>query len=449
MPYDIYALANTAAERIQSTGRNTRFRVVSHYDADGITAAAVICKALYREGFDFHVTLMRNPFTQGIERIKEEGNTHIIFTDMGSGQLAMIKDIQAEILIIDHHQLKQEKPPDHIFQINANQCRINGNSEACGASLAYAVAYALNKENIDLSRYALAGATGDKQYIGGFKGFNKTLVEQAIKHNVVSEHIGLKLSQPTISEGLYYSVEPYYKGLSGDYTAIEHLLKRLKIPGDTSYTHLPKDQQKQLHSALMLHLIQQGCESNILDTVIRTRYSSNQTYGEMEQFADLLDACGKGGYRDLGLSLCLGDDNSYTQAKNHEQKFKKTLLAALQEMDHNGVQETSSYRYFYTEETSLGGVIGGIATNFILDKEKPLLSIAKKADELHISCRGNHYLVQKGLDLGGAMNRVAATLQGHGGGHAIAAGATIPTEKEDQFIKEVELILAKQLTFYS
>ena len=199
----------------------------------------------------------------------------------------------------------------------------------------------------------------------------------------------------------------------------------------------------------MLHLIQQGCESNILDTVIRTRYSSNQTYGEMEQFADLLDACGKGGYRDLGLSLCLGDDNSYTQAKNHEQKFKKTLLAALQEMDHNGVQETSSYRYFYTEETSLGGVIGGIATNFILDKEKPLLSIAKKADELHISCRGNHYLVQKGLDLGGAMNRVAATLQGHGGGHAIAAGATIPTEKEDQFIKEVELILAKQLTFYS
>jgi len=445
MSPDVYTLAKQAAINIQNAESNTRFRVISHYDADGITAATIICKALYREGFDFHTTLMRNPFTTGIESLKNEENTHIIFTDMGSGQISIIEEIRAQILIIDHHQLKQEKTKGHILQINANQCGINGNYEACGATLSYAVAKALNNKNQDLARYAIAGATGDKQYIGGFKGYNRKLIDDAVQHNAVSENIGLKLSEPSISESLFYSVEPYYKGISGDQESIETLLKKLKIGAEEKYSDLFKEKKQQLNSYLMLCLIKQGCESNILDTVIRTRYYAKQTYGEMEQFADLLDSCGKGGHRDIGLALCLGDEKSYHEAKQYEKTFKQNLLESLHDIEQNGVKETKSYRYFYTDNTSLGGVIGGIATNFILDKEKPLFSIAKKQDELHISGRGNQYLVKKGLDLGGAMNAIATTLHGNGGGHSIAAGATISRDEEERFLKETEALLSKQL----
>ena len=90
-------------------------------------------------------------------------------------------------------------------------------------------------------------------------------------------------------------------------------------------------------------------------------------------------------------------------------------------------------------------VIGGIATNFIFDKEKPLLSIVKKDDEIHVSCRGNQYLVSKGLDLGLAMNETAKKLDGQGGGHKIAAGATIISEKEEEFLDMVDTIITKQL----
>ena len=38
--------------------------------------------------------------------------------------------------------------------------------------------------------------------------------------------------------------------------------------------------------------------------------------------------------------------------------------------------------YFYSKDSSPVGVIGGIATNFILDSKKPLLSIVKKDDEI-------------------------------------------------------------------
>ena len=41
--------------------------------------------------------------------------------------------------------------------------------------------------------------------------------------------------------------------------------------------------------------------------------------------------------------------------------------------------------YFYSKDSSPVGVIGGIATNFILDSKKPLLSIVKKDDEIHVS----------------------------------------------------------------
>ena len=104
MTDDILKLSEKAATIISSMSKSTRIRVVSHYDADGITAAGIICKALHREGYDFHATLMRNPFTQGLERVGKEKNELVIFSDMGSGQIETIEQLNCKAIIIDHHQ---------------------------------------------------------------------------------------------------------------------------------------------------------------------------------------------------------------------------------------------------------------------------------------------------------------------------------------------------------
>ena len=57
MTDNVSKLSKKATEFVLSLPKSSRIRVVSHYDADGITAAGVICKALYREGYDFHATL--------------------------------------------------------------------------------------------------------------------------------------------------------------------------------------------------------------------------------------------------------------------------------------------------------------------------------------------------------------------------------------------------------
>ena len=445
MADDLEKLSKKAAEIILSFPKSTRIRVVSHYDADGITSAAIICKAFHRAGYDFHATLMRNPFDKGLARVSKEGNELIIFSDMGSGQIETIEKMDCKTIIIDHHQYLKKKPSSNVHQINANLCGINGNYEACGATLSFQVAKTLNSQNKDLINLAVAGIMGDKQYIGGTRGFNKTIIDEALDNGLIKENIEIKLSMDSLFNSLFYSIDPYYSGISGNEEGILELFKKLKLTKNGKIKDLNDKEKRKLHSFLMLKLIRKGCEKNILDTVIRPRYSSDMFDCELERFADLLDSCGKGGNRGLGLAICMDDRDAFSEAVELEKEYKQKILDELLKLEKDGFKEKKSYRYFYSKDSSLGGVIGGIATNFIFNIEKPLLSIVKKDDEIHISCRGNQYLVNKGLDLGSAMNEAAKKLGGLGGGHKIASGATISSEKEEEFLKIVDEIIVKQL----
>ena len=445
MTDNIEILCKNASNLILSFPKSSRIRVVSHYDADGISSAAIICKALYREGYDFHASIMRNPFNKGLERLSKEQNELIIFCDMGSGQIETIENIQCKSIVIDHHQFLKEKTSENVLQINANLCGMNGNYEACGATLCYSVVKTLNSKNIDLATLAMVGATGDKQYIGGFRGYNKTILEEALKNSFLKENIGLKINNETLYDSLYFSIDPYYIGLSGNNKEISELLKKLKIKKTIKIEDLDKNQNKMINSYLLLKLLKIGCEKNILDTVIRTRYYSDKLDCELERFADILDSCGKGGNRGLGLALCMGDKKAFVEALKLEKEYRQRILDELLALEKDGFKEKKSFRYFYSRDSSLGGVISGIATNYILDKKKPLFSISKKDNEIHVSCRGNQYLVSKGLDLGFAMNEAANKLNGYGGGHKIAAGATISSDKEGEFLELVDKIINNQL----
>jgi RecJ-like exonuclease len=434
-----------AAERILTLPADTRIRVISHYDADGICAAAILCKVLHRAGFDFQATLMRNPFDKGLKRLSEEDNELIIFTDMGSGQIETIEKMKAQSIIIDHHQPIKQKTSENVYQINCNFCKVNGNYEACGATLAFGLAYSINPENIDLFSLALVGACGDKQYIGGFRGYNKDIIDEAIKTGLIKEETGLKFSNETLFDSLYYSIDPYYSGISGDKKGISDFLEKKGIDKDIKISDMSSDNLKKIHSFLMLKLIEKGCEKNILDTVIRPRFHSKDIDFEFERFADLLDSCGKGGNRSLGLSSALGDKKSLQEAIDAEKTYKQKILDELLRLEKEGFQEKEGIRFFYSIDSSLGGVIGGIAMNFMLDREKPLLSVVRNKDEIHVSCRGTQYLVGKGLDLGKAMKTASQKLGGRGGGHAIASGATIDRKKEEEFLNLVDEIIVKQI----
>lgn len=438
-------LNQKAIKKLLSLPEKSRIRVISHYDTDGITAAAIICKMLKRAGFDFHCSLMRNPFYQGLEKVKKEKNELMIFTDMGSGQIDFIENIDVDSIILDHHQTIKEKTKDNVIQINSNLLGFNGNYDACGATMAYMLSKTVDKKNIGLSSLALTGATGDKQYIGGLTGLNKVVLDEALKQKTVESFNGIKLSGVTLFDSLFYSVDPFYPGVSGESDGVKKLLKTLDFSEDTKIDSLTDKMLKKLNSYLVLVLLRSGVEKNILDTVVRTRYIFKKFDLELEYFADVLDSCGKNDRRSLGLSVCLGDKKALKDALEVSKDFKKRILDELLKLEKDGASEKKSFRFFYSEGSSIGGVVCGSAVNYIFDNRKPLFAIRKNKEELHISCRGNQKLVSQGLDLGAAMKKAAGKIDGHGGGHAIAAGATISSDDEKKFLDMIDDIIFKQL----
>jgi RecJ-like exonuclease len=66
-------------------------------------------------------------------------------------------------------------------------------------------------------------------------------------------------------------------------------------------------------------------------------------------------------------------------------------------------------------------------------------------DIAKISARASDTVTSRGLNLGEIMQAAAEKFLGKGGGHNVAAGAQVPIEDIDNFIKTVNELVGKQL----
>jgi RecJ-like exonuclease len=81
-----------------------------------------------------------------------------------------------------------------------------------------------------------------------------------------------------------------------------------------------------------------------------------------------------------------------------------------------------------------------------VDNSLPLMGFAYTENgDVKVSARATQVLIDKGLNLSSALKQAAKELGGAGGGHDIAAGATIPKGKEEEFLEIVEKEIKNQL----
>jgi RecJ-like exonuclease len=74
-----------------------------------------------------------------------------------------------------------------------------------------------------------------------------------------------------------------------------------------------------------------------------------------------------------------------------------------------------------------------------------MIAFAEAEDGIKVSARADRSLGDRGLDLSVVMSTAAQLVGGFGGGHNVAAGATIPPGKEKEFLDAVEDIVASQV----
>ncbi len=434
-------------ERLEGAARVVdgaeRVRILCHYDGDGTAAAALLALSLLRQGADVHVTLSRQLNEERLRAMTLEGTDVLLVSDMGSAHVDLLETLKLPVVVLDHHQPLRDS--ETVVQVNPHLFGLSGTQDACGATTSLLFSLTLNEGNLDLAGVALIGCIADRQHLGGFKGINEILFDRALKEGELKVEKGLALADLPLGDALYYSVGPYFRGLSGRKKAVASFLSEQGLDPGRRYRDLGGEDRESLVSTLSLLLLRQGIRPETLEHLVERRY----WYPAFEVYVDDLEsyvnACSRQGEESLGLSLCTGDFEGKERAEEIRRKHWGDVLRGLKKVEDDGVFAKDHVQFFYAEGPALAGSVAGVSMRYLLDQEKPTLALAVTDGMTKISARGTDYLTERGLDLAEALRLGAEASGGSGGGHNIASGASIPKGGEEKFLDLVDAIVGRQL----
>ncbi|WP_290813301.1 DHH family phosphoesterase [Halovivax sp.] len=493
--------ATACAERLLAA---ERVLLTSHIDADGLTSAAVAASALERAGIPFEVVFEKQLDEEAVAQIAATDYETVWFTDFGSGQLDSIREHEDAgaftPVIADHHQ---PADADTEFHCNPLLEGIDGASELSGAGTAFVVARAMadlagasgeggpaetatdgdaktvtdggataattaRPDNRDLAALAIVGAVGDMQASGGeLHGANAEIVEEGVAAGVLETGTDLAVygtqTRP-LPKLLEYATDVYIPGISNDQNGalrfLDGLDLDLKRDGDwRRWADLEADEKQTVASALVRRAVSSGVPASKIDGLVGTSYrlaaeSVGTELRDASEFSTLLNATARYDRADVGLAVCLGDrDGALERARTLLRSHRRNLSEGIDLVTTEGVTREDHLQWFHAgdriRETIVGIVAGMALGNEGVDRDRPILAFAEKGDEpdaVKVSGRGSHALVRRGLDLSVVLGEAARAVGGDGGGHDVAAGATVPAGEEPAFLELADELVGEQLS---
>lgn len=424
---ELTGLAKPAAERIKAQGF---VRVVSHHDADGITACGIVCLALRRLNIPFQATIVSNLDEHAAEKLDRSQFT--IFCDMGSGMPDIVNTFNA--VILDHHAPHGQHKNIHV---NPHLLGIDGASQVSASGVCYALARALG-DNVDLAGLAISGAIGDKQKM---QGPNADILEEAVKAGVITVTKGMKLGRGPIEKVLECSIDPYFD-FSGNLDATKGFIKELGLSGDIE--SLSQDDLKKLGSALSLKLLKKS-PPEAIDALFGDVYILNrELIKDVFDFTNTVNSCGKVNRPALGLAICLRNADALEQAETLRFEYSLQILNAVNDAIEK-IKDAGSIRHLDICCSDVTGAVASILIRYVMP-DKPIIVLNQDDGKVKVSARGTSELIRRGLDLAIAAREGARSVGGNGGGHNIASGASIPKGSEQKFIDAVNEIIGRQLS---
>lgn len=411
------------------------FRIFSHYDADGVSSAIIISESLRRLRKKFHLSFIGYEERGAVE---ESAGSPIILSDLGADIIENLKE--SKVLLVDHHIIS-DLAKDEIINLNPRSYGYDGTREACSSTAAFILSLTLDENNRDLFPVFIAGAIGDKQNVGGYKGINSLIIESV--KDLYSPSTSLNLSGETISEAIYLSIDPYFEGLSGNFESSREFVKKTGIDPDAILTNLGTDEKEKLVDSLMLSLLKQSVSREGYDALVAEDFTFNTLGLSGSQLYDYFDSSGRNGRMGLPASWFMGNEDAKEEMHGIWLRFRKEALEQTERSMHSR-KSLENIHVTYVENPSLTGTVAGILMVYLYEKNKPVLVLCRNK-EVKISSRATRELVLKGIDLSSAISAAASQNGGHGGGHDIAAGGEVPLDKEEDFLTKMDGIIGEQI----
>ena len=465
------ASAARAAEAILETVEQDGFiHVFSHLDADGVAAAGIMGKALFKLDARFRLRVTQWIDEKIIGEIISDKPQLVVLTDFGSGYLDLLNEKVPDfkVLILDHHQITGDVENGNFVQVNPHLYGIDGATEVSGSGVAYFVAKAVSAENVDLAAIALVGALGDlqdKNEQRQLSGLNELIVKDAVAAKLVTVEKDLTFfgreTRP-IHRALAATTSPFIPGLSGEEDKSLAFLDSLDIKpkeGERwrALRDLTEDEKKRLSSALADYLISRGLHSEVENLIgnvyVLAKEEPWTPLRDAREFALVLNSTGRLDRPSLGIAICMGDRATALEEANKVlEEYRKsisTYLGWVMEKPER-MKEFENIYVVYGEtfiNEKIIGTISSILVSGLEHPEKPLIAYAniEKENAAKFSARTTDMALSKGVNLGNVMHVASEKYGGKGGGHNVAAGAQVPIDQVENFINTVNDLVGKQL----
>ena len=174
---------------------------------------------------------------------------------------------------------------------------------------------------------------------------------------------------------------------------------------------------------------------------------------DAREFALLLNATGRMEKPGLGVAICMGDrGRCLKEADETLEEYRKTMIEKLRWLDEHRdrLEEMRGIYVLHGGQTINEKMISAISTilsTSMPNMEKPIIaySIVQEEKLMKVSARATDSLTRKGINLGEIMHISAERFSGKGGGHDVAAGAQIPINEKEHFLRFVDDLVVRKL----
>jgi single-stranded-DNA-specific exonuclease len=437
-------------------------RIISHLDADGISAASIMVKCLNNDNRKYSISIIQQIKKEVLEELAREPYKYYVFTDIGSGSIIGIENMfkGKKVFILDHHEPEKIDTKDNIFLLNPHKFGIDAGKEISGAGVVYLFASCLDKKMEEFAHVAIIGAIGDMQEHNGFKRMNNEILKTAVEKGKIKVIRGLRLfgaQTKPLHKVLEYCTDPFIPGVTGSESGAIQFLHQIGISPKhdkvwKKVTHLSKEEMKNLVTGVILKRFGEKNPDDVLGNVYILKNEKEESpTKDAKEFATLLNACGRLNRASLGIGACLGDKMIKKQAISLLGEYKREIINSLKWYDENKtskcITKGEGYVIINARDQIRSTLIGTLAS--ILSKsnnaeEKFIMSMAQLIDgttkvSLRLCGKNN------GVDLKQIISDIIKDVPNcEAGGHANAAGALIPTDMEEEFIKKAKVVLEKR-----
>lgn len=438
--YSLKESIKVMMESFLKESENKEIILISHFDTDGITSAAIMIQALKKLDKKFSVKIVKSLDEDLIYALPK--NKPIFFLDLASGSLNHIKEAGLRnVFIIDHHEVVQEIP-ENVEIINP---WFNDKEKISSSLLTYLFCNEIDKKNTESAKLAVLGMIGDLM-----EEFIDMIDDEIIKEKNIKKRKGLLIYPSTrpINKILEYSSEPYIPGVTGDFHGVIELLRETGIePSNGKYKsiiELNEEEMKKLTTSIMLRNPQTKNKDIIGDIFLLKFFNKLE---DARELSAMINACSRLGKSNIALRFCLELPDARREAEEIHARYKQHLITALKFVSDISKIQGKDFVIIHAKDQISDTIIGTIASilsnSSLYEEGTIIITMAYYEDKIKTSART---VGKNGRNVREILDNVIRETGGEVGGHKLAAGCIVSKNKEKKFIEllrknlEIELV---------